>query len=96
MQAGSLVFAKYFQDLDVRRFDIRADYDENVPVPFTEGKPVPRKYRAFLKYFPNWATMPDFYRVSRSSGSTAVKNRKFAKVADILALLKTLLLTFKL
>lgn len=62
-QAGLQLFEKYFENLDVGRFDIRADYDDKIPVPNTEGQPVPRRFRAFLKYFPNWATMPDFHRV---------------------------------
>ena len=64
MQAGTRLFAKQFGYADVSRFDIRADYDEKVPVPVSSSEqPVPAKYRQFLQYFPTWATTPDFYRV---------------------------------
>ena len=67
MQAGTRLFAEQFGFADVSRFDIRADYDEDVPVPVSSSEqPVPAKYREFLQYFPNWATTPDFYRVSIS------------------------------
>ena len=66
MQAGTRLFAKQFGYADVSRFDIRSDYDEKVPVPVSSSEqPVPAKYRQFLQYFPNWATTPDFYRVSK-------------------------------
>lgn len=64
MQAGTRLFAKSFGFADVSRFDIRADYNDKLPIPTTStDQPVPAKYRQFLEYFPNWATTPDFYRV---------------------------------
>ena len=58
------LFAEKFAHVDLQQFDIKADYDDGVPVPRTKGKPVPAKYRQYLQYFPMWATTPDFHRVS--------------------------------
>lgn len=63
-QAGTKIFEKKFGYADLSRFDIRADYNDNVPVPDSpDDEPVPKSFRQFLDYFPNWATHPDFYRV---------------------------------
>lgn len=69
-----MLFVKYFERLDVSRFDIKSDYDDSIPVPQADGKPVPRRFRAFLPYLPNWATVPDFHRVwlSGPASSTCV------------------------
>jgi len=61
---GTRLFAKMFRVMDLTRFDVKADYDDKIPVPQSQGKPVPAKYRQFLQYFPMWATTPDFYRVA--------------------------------
>lgn len=66
LQGGTRLFAKMFRVMDLTRFDVKADYDDKIPVPQSQGKPVPAKYRQFLQYFPMWATTPDFYRVTFS------------------------------
>ena len=67
MQAGTKFLLNYFGGVDLQHLDIKADYDESVPVPDLGDKPVPAKYRQFVPYFPFWVTMPDFYRVTLSS-----------------------------
>lgn len=67
LQAGTKFLANYFADTDLKHLDIRSDYDESVPVPDLGGNPVPSKYRSFIQYFPNWVTLPDYYRVSHLS-----------------------------
>lgn len=63
LQAGTKFLVEHFAQPDLKHLDIRSDYDENVSVPDLGGKPVPPKYRDFIPYFPNWVTMPDFFRV---------------------------------
>ena len=74
MQAGTKFLVKYFAQPDLKHLDIRADYDDSVPVPDTHGKPVPAKYRDFVTYFPNWVTMPDFYRVSAPTAGPLLRH----------------------
>ena len=64
LQGGTFLFPNYFKELEYSKFDISADYDDSIPLTKSDGKPVPRTYRAYLKYISNWATMPDFFRVS--------------------------------
>lgn len=90
-QGGCQLFDKYFERLEVSKFDIRSDYDDKVPIPKVEGRPVPRKYRAFLEYLPNWATMPDFHRVNlpqRNNAPASTPQRSFFGTAQRIATLQ--------
>ena len=63
MQAGTKFLVDYFAEVDLKHLDIRSDYDDSVAVPDLGDNPVPSKYRSFIPYFPNWVTLPDYFRV---------------------------------